>query len=241
MVIIQILKFIIKFIILFFKKITYNRILKNYGEKSAHEYAYKTVKNHIKDIIDITKADIRVHGLENIPNEPVLYVSNHQSLFDPFFIINYCDKLTSGVAKIELKKFPNYSYWMEKNKILFLDRNDPREGLKVINEAARLIKEEKLSMFIFPEGTRSKDKKMLPMQRGSFKIAVKANCKIVPIAIDGSSQIFEDEKMIKLNKKINISFLKAIDVNDMDDKAKKEIHLYVQELIEEEINRMRLE
>ena len=99
--------------------------------------------------------------------------------------------LTGFIAKIEVKKVPFLSWWMELVNCLFLDRDDPRAGLKTILNGIENIKEG-YSMFIAPEGTRNHEEEMLPFKEGSFKMAQKTNCPVIPVAISGSDDLFEN-------------------------------------------------
>ena len=83
---------------------------------------------------------------------------------------------------------------MKRLHCLFLDRNDLKQGLKTILTAIEKVKSG-ISICIFPEGTRNKNEDeldMLPFHEGSFKIAAKANCPIIPMAISGSADIWEN-------------------------------------------------
>lgn len=139
-----------------------------------------------------TKVDIR--GLENIPKgQPVLFAGNHRSYFD--IILNYSilPPLMGFVAKIEIKKVPLLAQWMVNMNCLFLDRSSPKEGLKMIHDGVDKLNQG-ISIFIFPEGTRAKsDDSIAEFKGGSLKIAEKANVPIVPVAINNTSSIFEDQ------------------------------------------------
>jgi 1-acyl-sn-glycerol-3-phosphate acyltransferase len=74
---------------------------------------------------------------------------------------------------------------------LFLDRKDTKQGLKIILKAIDYVKEG-ISIFVFPEGTRSKDGKMIPFKAGAFKISTKTGCPIIPVVLSGTADIFEN-------------------------------------------------
>lgn len=93
-----------------------------------------------------------------------------------------------------MEKVPLLSTWMKRLHCLFLDRNDLKQGLKTILTAIEKVKSG-ISICIFPEGTRNKNEDeldMLPFHEGSFKIAAKTNCPIIPMAISGSADIWEN-------------------------------------------------
>lgn len=136
-----------------------------------------------------------ITGKENIPDRPVLYVANHQSMFD-FPALLFCTKTPCGfVAKKETLKLPLIRTWMSLIDCVFIDRQNPREAMKALNQTVDKLNEGK-SMTIFPEGTRSKDGKLGEFKSGAFKIAQKTGVPIIPVYIKGSRSAFEDTKRI---------------------------------------------
>lgn len=100
--------------------------------------------------------------------------------------------LPAYVAKLEMLKIPLLSHWMKNLHCLFLDRKDLKQGAKIILAAIGKIKDG-ISICIFPEGTRNKiADTFLPFHAGSFKIAEKSGCPIIPIALNNAGDVFED-------------------------------------------------
>lgn len=133
-----------------------------------------------------------VLGLENIPKDtPVLYVSNHRSLADVPMAYITVPNLTGFVAKIEIKKVPFLSWWMKLVNCLFLDRDDMRAGMQMILDGIDNIKQG-YSVFIAPEGTRNQKAELLPFKEGSLKMADKTGCPVIPVAISGTDDVFEN-------------------------------------------------
>lgn len=163
----------------------------------------------------ISGVRLEVNGYENIPdNEAVLFVGNHRSLFDIITTYPLMKRPTGYIAKKELKKIPFLSWWMYFVNCIFLDRQNPRNGLKSIIQASDMIKNG-ISIFIFPEGTRSKDGKLHDFKEGSLKIATKSKCPIVPVGITGSDDIFEKQFPAIKPGKVTVSFGKPIYTADM--------------------------
>jgi len=133
-------------------------------------------------------------GEEKIPrDEPVLYVGNHRSYFDIVATGSRVFRPTGYIAKKELKKVPLLSWWMANIRCEFLDRKDIRQGLEIIMSCIKKLKEEQISYFIFPEGTRNdgEEGSLLPFHEGSLKIAEKSGCPVVPVAISNTHEILE--------------------------------------------------
>ena len=174
-----------------------------------------------------------VLGLENIPEDhPVLFVGNHRSIFDISLAGSLIKHPCGFVAKKELQGTP-ITLIMEEIHCLFLDREDPRQGLKTILTAIDYVKSG-ISMFIFPEGTRCKvEGTFLPFHAGSFKIATKAKVPIVPVTIVGMGDVFEDHYPRLKWAPVVIEFGKPIETADMDRNAQKDLPDKVKALMEE--------
>lgn len=174
-----------------------------------------------------------VIGLENIPEDhPVLFVGNHRSIFDIILAGSLIKHPCGFVAKKELQGTP-ITLIMEEIHCLFLDREDPRQGLKTILTAIDYVKSG-ISMFIFPEGTRCKvEGTFLPFHAGSFKIATKAKVPIVPVTIVGMGDVFEDHYPRIKWAPVVIEFGEPIETADMDRNAQKDLPDKVKALMEE--------
>ena len=155
-------------------------------------------------------------GLKNVPTDrAVLFVGNHRSIFD----IILAGSLITLI--------------MEEIHCLFLDREDPRQGLKTILTAIDYVKDG-ISMFIFPEGTRCKvEGTFLPFHAGSFKIATKAKVPVIPVTIVGMGDVFEDHFPRPKRATVVIEFGDPIETADMDRNAQKELPDRVKAIIEE--------
>lgn len=130
-------------------------------------------------------------GLENIPkNQTVLFVSNHQSNFDIPLLMGAIDIPKGFIAKKELEKWPIISTWMKYLNCIFMDRDNLRKSAQSIVEGINLLKGG-YSMVIFPEGTRSKGKPVEEFKAGSFKLATKSKCPIIPLTINGTYKLLE--------------------------------------------------
>lgn len=167
---------------------------------------------------------ITAKGLENIPkDQAVLYVGNHRSYFD--ILVGYVTvpTLMGFVAKLEMKRYPSLSQWMENVHCLFLDRENIREGLKTILQGIEQVKSG-ISVWIFPEGTRNRNEDildMLPFKEGSLKIAEKAKCPVIPVAITGTAEIFEKHMPRVCPSRVTIEFGEPFYIAGLSKEEKK--------------------
>ena len=136
---------------------------------------------------------LRVEGRENLPKgTPVLFAGNHRSMYDILagYMAIPAQHSTSFVSKYEIRNTPFLSWWMRVLNCKFLNRNNPKEGLRTIQSAIADVKEG-FSMFIMPEGTRNRGEGVLPFKPGSLKIAERSGCPVVPIAMIGTAEMLE--------------------------------------------------
>lgn len=206
--------------------------------KKRFQIAQKVTAGVFKCILFLAGTKSTVLGLENIPKEEaVLYVANHRSYFDILLGYSTVPNLTSFVSKKEFEKIPCLRTWMRYMYCLFLDRENVREGLKTILQGIEQIKEG-YSVFIMPEGTRNHGEDMVAFHEGSFKLAEKSGCLIVPVAITNTDEIFENHMPFIRKAKVTIQYGKPIDLKAMEKEEKKHIGVYVQNVIDDMIRQL---
>jgi 1-acyl-sn-glycerol-3-phosphate acyltransferase len=177
---------------------------------------------------------LTVKGQEKIPkNRSVLYIANHRSFFDIVVTYPLFPDLTGFIAKDILRKIPAFGLWMKRVHCLFLDRKDLKRGLKTILDAIEKVKKG-ISIVIFPEGTRNRQAdptSLLPFRDGSFKIAQKAGCPIVPIAIIGTEKAFENHIPWIRSTEVTVVFGDPVDLNELPPENRKKIGAYCQNIL----------
>jgi len=153
--------------------------------------------------------DVEVRVPDSVKNiGPVVYVANHQNNYDMFTVANAVQRGTVTVGKKSLKWIPIFGqmYWLTGN--ILIDRKNKNKAMSTMNVTISKILQSKLSIWMFPEGTRSRGRGLLPFKTGAFRTAIQANVPIVPIC--ASNQ----EGTIKLgrwnNGKIIIEILDPI-------------------------------
>lgn len=205
----------------------FNMDLKNRSSLAIVNWAFRCC-------LKITGVQVTVIGEENVPTDvPVFYVGNHRSYFDILLTYVRVPRPTGYVAKKEMEKIPLLNIWMRNLHCLFLDRENVKEGLKTILAAIEKIKSG-ISICIFPEGTRNKTPDtFLPFHEGSFKVAEKGGCPIVPMVINNSADIYEDHFPKIRKTHVVIEYLPPININDLSKDEKKHIGSLVLAQIQE--------
>lgn len=178
-----------------------------------------------------------VIGVENVPkNEPVLYIANHRSYFDIAVAYATIPTLTGFIAKKEIAKVPILRTWMRFLQCLFLDRSNIKQGFETILKAIDQVKAG-YSIFISPEGTRNHGKELLPFHEGSFKVAQKTGCAIVPVSISNADAVYENHRPWIRSAHVIIEYGKAIYVKDLPKEQQKFIGSYVQGIIRDTLEK----
>ncbi len=153
-----------------------------------------------KYVFEITHSDVEVIGKEKIPQDrAVVFIGNHQGAMDIPVLLGYTDKPLAFVSKVELKKIPKLSDWMELMQCTFMDRKSPRASVKAMHDAVDGVKKG-YSQVIFPEGTRSRGGKAHEFKSGSFKLAFMTDCPIVPFTLDGTWTVYEKNNKLQKGK-----------------------------------------
>lgn len=193
------------------------------NESLMRRSSLRIVQGVFRLILWETGAQITVTGRENIPaDRPVLYVSNHRSYFDILLGYTNVTGLCGFIAKKEIERIPLLSHWMRKLYCLFLDRENMKAGLDTILKAIEYEKQG-ISVFLCPEGTRNQGEEMLPFREGGMKIAEKSGCPVVPVAITGTDNIFENHVPWIRPASVAIQFGEPIFLEGMERSEKKHL------------------
>lgn len=230
--------FVVLFLILSIPLLIIEWIIGFFNMDIKNRSSLAIVKCIFRICIKMSGTTVTVIGEENVPKDTsVLYVGNHRSFFDILLTYIRVPRLTGYVAKVEMLRYPLLLHWMKNLHCVFLDRKDLKKGLKTILECIEKAKSG-ISICIFPEGTRSREKDtMLPFKDGSFKIAEKAKVPIIPITLNNTSAIFEDQFPKIRKAHIVIEYGKPIDMSTLSKEDKKAIGTYVQNLIQKTYNK----
>lgn len=168
-------------------------------------------------VVTLTFAGVHVHtsGLDKVPRgSRFMLVCNHRFFIDPlifYYAMPWAD--LAFIAKKEAFKIPIVSQVMHQVLCLPIDRDNDREALKTILKAIELLKQNKASIAVFPEGgTNRTGEMLLPFRNGAFKIAQKAQVPIVVCALTNSGAI----KKNMFRRRTDV-YLDVIDVLQPDD------------------------
>lgn len=133
---------------------------------------------------------VEVEGVESLRRGgPQVLVCNHQSLFDILALFAGLPVSLRFVAKKELSRIPLFAPAMRRAGHVFIDRSDRSQAVRVMTEAGERMREEGLSLGLFPEGTRSPEGRLQPFKKGAFVLAIDTQTDLVPVAVEGGAAI----------------------------------------------------
>ena len=143
-----------------------------------------------RDILRAAGTPVAAEGLELIPrDQPVMYVSNHSSMFDIWALSATLPGSIRFVAKQELFKIPLLGRAMRAAGHIAIDRAARKKAFEAYDEASRMIRAGTSTPVVFPEGTRSRTGELLPFKNAPFGLAIAAQVPIVPVYVHHTFEI----------------------------------------------------
>lgn len=234
--------FLVLFLVLGIPLLLIEWVIGKFNQRAKDISSLRIVQWAFKMILFLAGTKVVIKGEENVPkNEPVLYVGNHRSYFDIVITYSRVPDLTGYIAKKEMLRWPLLVNWMKNLHCLFLDRQDVKQGLKTILTAIDKVKAG-ISICIFPEGTRNRvNDTFMEFHEGSFKVASKSGCAVIPMAIYNSAAIFEDHIPWIRKTTVIVEYGKPFYIKDLPKETQKRVGAYSRDLIMENYFRLKEE
>ena len=186
---------------------------------------YRVVMHlYIEALVQLVRVRIHTRGLEKIPTQGrFLLVCNHLFIADPGVLLHCLPKSQLAfVTKQENQKLFIIGKIMHKILCQPIDRENDRSALKTILKCIQLLKDDEVSIGVFPEGYTSKDGKLHHFRSGVFKIAQKANVPIVVCTIRNTRQIFRNLARLK-HTDVELHLVDVIPAEDLQGKTTVDI------------------
>lgn len=178
--------------------------------------------------------DFDQRGMEKMPkNSPAVFMSNHQDNMDFFFGAACLQPKTVLIAKKAIKWIPFFgqAFWLSGN--ILLDRKNSTRAKASMKKVTQRVKEDGVSMWILPEGTRSRGRGLLPFKKGGFITAIECQIPIVPVVWNEYRGTLNFNK-IKSGKIISQVLdpieTKGLTLDDLDSLMEKTHQMFANEL-----------
>ncbi|GAA5820434.1 hypothetical protein JCM11251_005626 [Rhodosporidiobolus azoricus] len=163
----------------------------------AGDVNWVVARSFWKSTAPLVGITFRVEGEEHLTERegPAVLVGNHQTMLDILYLGRIFPKSASIMAKRELKFMPLLGQYMTFSNAVFVNRTKRDDAIKMFAKVAEEMKRKSLSLFIFPEGTRSASPvpSMLPFKKGAFHLAVQAQVPIIPIVCENYAGLYSSK------------------------------------------------
>ena len=192
---------------------------------------YKIIRKLVRPITNFLWP-VKIINANKFVEGKGIYVCNHFSMLDPVpFVTELFENNFNALMKEESMNLPIIGKILPKIGTIPIKREET--DLRAIKKCMAILKNNE-PLIIFPEGTRNKvNDTFLPFHEGSFKIAEKTGCPIIPMSINNAAAIFEDH-LPKIKKAhVILEYGKPIYMSEMTREEKKKIGAKVQEMIKE--------
>lgn len=194
---------------------------------------YRRLSRMVVDTVtSLLQMHIHTRGMEQLPAQGrYVLVCNHIAILDPVVLLRcFPDSQLAFISKKENKTMFMVGKLMHALMCQLIDRENDREALKTIVKCIRLLKEDKVSIGVFPEGYISREKKLHHFRPGVFKIAQKAGVPIVVCTVTNTSQVFGNAKRLKKTD-IDLHLVDVIPAQDLKGVTTVEISNRVYDLM----------
>jgi 1-acyl-sn-glycerol-3-phosphate acyltransferase len=145
----------------------------------AHDYAQLLRRW----LLPILRQRVTIHGAERLDaHRPCIFIANHQSLLDVPVLAGCFGPSSVVIAKKEIRSVPFFGWVYTASGNLLIDRGNSAQAVGMLREVEAVIRERRVAVWIFPEGTRSTvPGELLPFKKGAFRMAVATGAPLVPV------------------------------------------------------------
>jgi 1-acyl-sn-glycerol-3-phosphate acyltransferase len=141
-------------------------------------------------MLRVSNVRVTTIGLEHIaPGRPQIILSNHVSWYDVLALTATIPKRYRFVGKKELTRVPLWGRAWQASGHIAIDRSDTFRAVESLDRAGQLVREDRSSIIIFPEGTRSATGELQPFKKGAFMLALHSGIEVLPTAVQGTHGI----------------------------------------------------
>ena len=129
-------------------------------------------------------------------NFPCIYISNHTSMLDIFLGIWLSASGTVGIAKKQVVWYPFFGQLYAVSGHVLIDRDNRGNAVAALEKAAAILKKHHAGVWIWPEGTRSRDGRLLPFKKGFAHLALATRLPIVPVVVTGAHRSIKKNTLL---------------------------------------------
>lgn len=182
-------------------------------------------------LMSLFRIRVTMEGVEKLPDEPCVIVSNHRSDFDPMTMLAVLKtRKLVYISKESNFKIPIVGGFIHHAGFLSIDRNNARRALRTLSGAAEMMTRIGVDVGIYPEGTRSRTGKMLRFKSGAFVLAQSAHAPVVVLATTGTEKISKNVPF--RTTRVRMEVLEVISADRVQSMSTDDLCAYTHDLIE---------
>lgn len=184
----------------------------------------KVLEAYLESALPVLRVNVRSKGLNKVPvDRRFLLVCNHCSLIDPVLLLDkFAGHQVAFISKQENRDMFVVGQLMHKLQCQLINRENDREALKTILKCIQILKDDKASIGVFPEGYINQDRKLHEFRPGVFKIAQKAKVPIVVCTLKDTANAIENLTHYRPSD-IELTVLQVIEPEEFASKKTVEI------------------
>ena len=168
-------------------------------QEQDSKYFRRLMRLYIPAVMQLLRMDIQIEGADALPKDGrFLLICNHLNILDPVLLLGcFPDAQLAFISKRENADMFLIGKIMHRLMCQMINRENDREALKTILKCIQMIREDQVSVAVFPEGYTSRDGKLHHFRSGVFKIATKTQVPIVMCTVQNTQNIFHNIKRLK--------------------------------------------
>lgn len=200
-------------------------------EEDAPHYRW-VVEQLVESVVPLVRIGVKVSGMEKVPPQGrFMLVCNHCSNSDPVMLLSaFKGRQVAFIAKKEVKDMFVVGPMLHKVLGQFIDRENDREALKTILKCVKILKEDKASIGVFPEGYILPHRKLHHFRPGVFKIAQKAQVPIVVCTLKGTRELIPNLAHLR-HTDVELKVVTVLSVEELTGRTTTDIAQQVYEIM----------
>lgn len=190
-------------------------------------------------ILKTTGVSVDASGAAGLdPSKSYLFLSNHQSIYDIPVLFWHLPLELRIIAKDSLGRFPFLGWHLRRTGHVLVDRANP--GKSTLTQVGRLMRD-RLSLLVFPEGTRSQDGRLLRFKAGTILLAIDAGIPIVPVAVEGTRHVMRKGRLMTCPGHVRVHVHPPIETAGLDRSHARDVAARVEAAVRTDVERWQAE
>ena len=208
----------------------------NKPQENDSKFYRRLLHLYVDAIFVLARVRVETQGMEKTPKSGrFLLVCNHRDVVDPVFLLTcFREKQLAFISKREVQGYFLAGEMMHKILCQPINRENDREALKTILKCIQIIKEDKASIAVFPEGYIHSDKKLHHFRPGAFKIATKTKVPIVVCTMRGTADVLKQFKQLKPST-VDVRLLRVIQPEEYENLTTVELSDEIYQIMAEDL------